>query len=186
MSGYQSPSPSAARPAVRGPPRVFVLSPQRHHWVLTEYKVLLELCNLSEPEMRLAGLRFIPSGVCAIETFYDALSFQDLQGQVRAMEIRKPRAFAPSTGLPTGKYLGLHHNDELWLAEVATAQARRLAGRLNQVNGTVNFRWMRDSSGLLAQFVPAGQGPPRPPAVPGSPIVQPAKPLARPGPSRTS
>ncbi|MBX3169983.1 MAG: prolyl oligopeptidase family serine peptidase [Candidatus Eremiobacteraeota bacterium] len=175
VSGYQTPSPLLAQAVEASRRRSFVLSPQRHHWVLTEYKVLLELCDLSEPEMRLAGLRFHPEWrLCNRDLYYDALSFQDLQGQVRAIEgMPEAPRIRTLNWSPDGRYLAFSHNDELWLAEVASAQARRLAGRLNQVNGTVNFRWLRDSSGLLAQFVPAGQGPaPAAPAVPGSPILQ--------------
>ena len=175
MSGYETPSPLLAQAVEASRRRSFVLSPQRNHWVLTEYKVLLELCDLSEPEMRLAGLRFHPEWrLCNRDLYYDCLSFQDLQGVVRPIagmpEAPRIRTLSWS---PDGKFLAFSHNDELWLADVAAAEARRLVAELNQVNGTVNFRWLRDSSGMLAQIVPLDQGPaPAAPAVPGSPIVQ--------------
>ena len=173
--GYQTPSPLLAQAVEASRRRSFVLSPQRNHWVMTEYKVLLELCDLSEPELRLAGLRFHPEWrLCNRDLYYDTLSFQDLQGEVRPISgmPHSPRIRTLSWS-PDGKFLAFSHNDQLWLAEVATASARLLVNRLNQVNGTVNFRWLRDSSGLLAQIVPADQGaPPAAPAVPGSPVMQ--------------
>ncbi|MFN8611619.1 MAG: prolyl oligopeptidase family serine peptidase [Vulcanimicrobiota bacterium] len=175
MSGYQSPSPLLAQAVEASRRRSFILAPQRHHWVMTEYKVLLELCDLAEPEMRLAGLRFHPEWrLCNRDLYYDKLSFQDLQGEIRPLTGMpdSPRIRTLSWS-PDGKYLAFSHNDQLWLADVVGATARLLVRRLNQVNGTVNFRWLRDSSGLLAQVVPPDLGPaPAAPHVPHSPVLQ--------------
>ncbi|MBT9585985.1 prolyl oligopeptidase family serine peptidase [bacterium] len=176
MSDYQVPSPSLAQAVETSRRRSFVLAPQRTHWVLTEYKVLLELSDLAEPELRLAGLRFHPElRLSNRDLYYDALAFHSLEGG-------DPRPLQGLPGAPRirnlswspdGRWLAFAHNNELWLGHVFSAQARRLCGGLNQANGSANFRWLRDSSGLLVQTVAADQGPPpQPPKLPGGPLLQ--------------
>lgn len=172
---YEVPSAALAQAVETSRRRSFVLAPQRDHWVLTEYKVLLELCDLAEPEMRLAGLRFHPDlRLCNRDLYYDRLAFHGLSSALRPITgmPAEPRLRNLSWS-PDGRWLAFAHNDELWVAEWETAQARLLCVRLNQINQAANFRWLRDSSGLLVQTAPAGQGaPPEPQRVPSGPLVQ--------------
>ena len=176
MSEYRVPSPLLAKAVEASRRRSFTLAPQRNHWVLTEYKVLLELDDLAEPELRLAGLRFHPElRLSKRDLYYDSLSFHGLEEEApRAIQglPESPRIRSLSWS-PDGRWLAFAHNNELWIAQFASAQARRLFGSLNQANGSANFRWLRDSSGLLVQTVAGELGPaPTPPKCPSGPIVQ--------------
>ncbi|MBI1872665.1 MAG: S9 family peptidase [Acidobacteria bacterium] len=78
---------------------------------------------------------------------------------------------------PDGRQLAFTHTKEngieLWLADVATGQARAVSGtdRLNGTSGDP-CDWLSDSATLLCQLVPAGRGPaPVEPAVPSGPNI---------------
>ncbi len=141
------------------------------------------VAELSQPELRLAGLRFNPRTNGPSRVSY-AVGIKlkklpggaeiDVKGLPAQARISSPSwspdnktlAFALTTPGPDGRV-------ELWVVDVATATARRLlAAPLNDAFGT-SFEWVSDSKTLLARTVPAGRGPaPAADAAPTGPAVQ--------------
>ncbi|QKG51669.1 S9 family peptidase [Hymenobacter sp. BRD67] len=144
------------------------------------------IAELSQPELRLAGLRLNPrtNGPSRV-SYAVGLQFKRLpagaETPVQGLPVQA-RISNPSWS-PDNKYLafslttpaseGTAGRVELWVADVATNSARRLlATPLNETFGTA-FEWVSDSQTLLARVVPAGRGPaPAADATPTGPAVQ--------------
>lgn len=175
---YQRPAPALARAVEASHRHSFSLAPTGDRWVLTEYSVLLQLRDLAEPELRLAGLRFNPgSRVSNRDLYYCGLRFQQLDGDIRDIVglPNSPRLVNLSWS-PDSRWLAFTHNGEqgleLWLADFETARARRLqTPPLNQVHGGACFRWLRDSTGLIVLAIAPEGEVPRPPVLPSSPLI---------------
>ena len=185
-------TPGAALAAVVDAPvaPTVVLSPDRSQLLLLARPEAPSIAELAQPELKLAGLRINPATNGRSREFvFTGLAFKSLAG---GPERRV-------TGLPAGARIGdyewnrdgrhlaltLVHDRgiELWLVEVATAQARRLTDPiLNAVFGEPII-WLDDAT-LLIRRVPAGRGPaPAAPRVSGGPVVQES--LGRRAPART-
>jgi dipeptidyl aminopeptidase/acylaminoacyl peptidase len=144
------------------------------------------IAELSQPELRLAGLRLNPrtNGPSRV-SYAVGMQFKKLpsgaetpvQGLPAQARISSPSwspdnkhlAFAlttPATDASPGRV-------ELWVADVATNSAHRLlATPLNDVFGS-SFEWVSDSQTLLARVVPTGRGAaPAADAAPTGPAVQ--------------
>jgi dipeptidyl aminopeptidase/acylaminoacyl peptidase len=156
-----------------------IVSPSRDAMLLVEYEGYPPIAFVSQPILRLAGLRISPQ----------TSSRQRLR-RFTGISIRRFDESAPRrVALPDGSKIGMpvwSHDGkriaftrdladgvELWVADAATGKAAALgAVRINDVLGPP-FSWMRDNRRLLATLVPAGRGtPPAAPAVPAGPIVQ--------------
>jgi dipeptidyl aminopeptidase/acylaminoacyl peptidase len=178
-SSYQVPSPALTKAVQASERQSFILSPQRDQWVITRYKVLLELRDLAESELRLAGLRFNPKlRASNRDLYYNNFALQRLGQPERPIQGLPPQPRLRSPGWsPDGKWLAFAHGGpdglELWLVDAAQATARRVAmPPLNAVSGS-SFRWLRNSQGLVAAVVPPGLGvAPAAPSQPGGPVVQ--------------
>lgn len=178
--GYRVPSPALTQ-AVRASERQsFILAPQRDQWLVTGYKVLLQLRDLADPELRLAGLRFNPQlRASNRDLYYNGFALQRLGEPERPVEgmPEQPRLRWPSWSPDGNSVAFVHGSDsrglELWVIDVRTARARRLnVPPLNGVSGSY-FRWQRDSQGLVACVIPRDLGaPPAAPREPAGPVVQ--------------
>jgi dipeptidyl aminopeptidase/acylaminoacyl peptidase len=158
------------------------LGPDRATLLLITPIAFPSIAEVAEPELRLAGLRINPRNrAMARRVFAQRLELLDSRTKGAA-----PRAIR---GLPEGARIGdvqwspdgkavaltVTEADaiRLWLADVATAQARTLATpALSGVAGAP-CDWLPDSRGLVCRTVPPGvKPPPSAPAVPSGPIVQ--------------
>ncbi len=176
---YRTP-PQALVDLVNAPPTPSMrLDPRRQWMLVVEQASLPPISELAERELRLGGLRIRPRSHGPSRSGYATglklLHLADL-------------AERPVTGLPAGarienlrfspdgsRFAFTHTGAdgiELWAADVATGQARRLgAAALNLAAGT-SPQWLPDGS-LAVTLVVAGQGPePAAPAVPAGPILQ--------------
>ena len=183
---YQQP-PAALRDLLLAPPtpRVSLASSGQ---VLTILAVqdFPTIAELSQPELRLAGLRLNPrtNGPSRV-SYAVGLAFKQLpsgaekpvQGLPAQARISSP-SWSPDSrylafALTTPAAAGQPGKVELWVAEVATNSARRLlATPLNDVFGS-SFEWLADSQALLACTVPASRGAaPAADATPTGPAVQ--------------
>jgi dipeptidyl aminopeptidase/acylaminoacyl peptidase len=155
-------------------------SPSGRTLLVGEQSGLLSIADLSQPELKLAGLRFNPiNRAPGRATYLKALTLLDVA----------TRAERPLEGLPAGahmrspswspdeRHVAFTHATtgelQLGVADVGAARARRLAGiRINNARAA-SFRWMPDAKALVCATVPEGQAaPPAADDVPTGPGVQ--------------
>jgi dipeptidyl aminopeptidase/acylaminoacyl peptidase len=176
---YRTP-PQALVDLVDTPPTPGMrLDPKREWMLLVQNQNLPPIAELAERELRLGGLRIRPRSHGPSRSGYATglklLHISDL-------------AERPVTGLPAGarienlrfapdgtRFAFTHTGTEgieLWVADVATGQARRLGlAQLNLAAGT-SPQWLADGS-LVTTLVERDQGAePAAPAVPSGPILQ--------------
>ena len=182
---YQAP-PKAIQDLLLAPPTPRVsLSSDGRTMALLQVQDFPTVAELSQPELRLAGLRFNPRTNGPSRVSYAVgiklkalpngaeIDVKGLPAQARISGVswspdNKTMAFALTT---PGS--GTDGRVELWVADVAGASARRLlATPLNDAFGS-SFEWVSDSKTILACTVPAGRGAaPAADAVPTGPAVQ--------------
>ena len=181
---YQTP-PQAIQDLLLAPPtpRVSLASDGRT-LALLQVQDFPTVAELSQPELRLAGLRFNPRTNGPSRVSYavgiklkklpngSEVEVKGLPAQARISGVswapdNKTVAFALTTVGAEGSRV------ELWVADVASATARRLlATPLNDAFGS-SFEWVSDSKTLLARTVPASRGAaPSADVAPTGPAVQ--------------
>ena len=157
------------------------LSPQGDQLLLMERPALRTIRDLAEPEKRLAGIRFNPDNHGQSRPNY----FTDLQLKSVDEGTRLDIAGLPerprirnATFSPDGRHVAFTQVErdriELWLVEVASAEARRLNDLA--VNATYPgrpYQWAPDSEALLLRRVAQDkrEAPAHDP-VPEGPIIQ--------------
>ena len=185
-TNYQQP-PAALRDLLLAPPTPRVsLAGDGSVLAILAVQDFPTIAELSQPELRLAGLRLNPrtNGPSRV-SYAVGMQLKRLPGgaetPVRGLPAQA-RISSPSWS-PDNQHLaftlttpaaeGVGGRVELWVADVATNTARRLlAPPLNDVFGNA-FEWVQDSQTLLARTVPAGRGAaPAADAVPTGPAVQ--------------
>ncbi|HEY0513340.1 MAG TPA: prolyl oligopeptidase family serine peptidase [Thermoanaerobaculia bacterium] len=183
-------SPPAAG-GYRTPPQVLVdiidapltpgvqLDPHRRWLLLAERPSLPPIAELAERELRLGGLRIRPRNHAPSRAGY----FTGLR-LLRPTDLTERRISGLPDGAritnlrwaPDGSRLAFTNvrpdGVELWVAEVASGEARRVAGGLN-LTGGADPRWLADSRTLVCALVDPDLGP-EPPAsdVPAGPVVR--------------
>jgi len=176
---YRTP-PQALVDLVDTPPTPGMrLDPQREWMLLVQQQNLPPIAELAERELRLGGLRIRPRSHGPSRSGYATslkllrisdLAERSITGLPAGARIENLR-FAPDGARFAFTHTGAD-GIELWVAEVATGQARRLGtAQLNLSAGTPP-QWLPDGS-LVATLLAPGQGPePAAPTVPAGPILQ--------------
>jgi dipeptidyl aminopeptidase/acylaminoacyl peptidase len=187
--------PAGAQPAVdnlyRTPPQVLVdivdapptpwtrLDPSREWLLLLELPSLPPIAELAERELRLGGLRIRPQTHAPSRTGYfsglDLVRISDL-AERRIAGLPEGARLQNVQWSPDGSRLAFTNaradGIELWVAELANGQARRLVDGLNIAAGT-SPQWLRDGRTLVCTLVPAREGPePAATAVPAGPVIE--------------
>ncbi len=157
------------------------VTPDYQWLLLMERAGMPSIEEVSEPELRIAGLRINPrTRGRSRESYLTGLRLVRIgDGE------EKPITSIPAGGRiskigfsPDGKHLAftLAREDriELWVAPVETAEARRLfEARLNAAVLRRPCSWVSDSRTLVCTIVPSGQGRPAAPRrTPAGPILQ--------------
>lgn len=156
-----------------------VVSPARDGVALVERSSMPTIAELAQPMLRLAGMRVNPRTNGPHRTpGYRAITLKRLAD---GSEIRVAPPANPNLGSisfsPDGARLAFTQTRdtgvELWIADVATGQAKPVTvAALNAAWGRP-CEWLADSASLLCQFVASSRGPaPAPPAVPAGPNIQ--------------
>ncbi|HEY7820430.1 MAG TPA: S9 family peptidase, partial [Vicinamibacteria bacterium] len=176
---YRMPPKAIADIADAAPTPQVLLDPSGEWLLSLEHPALASMEDLSREELRLAGIRFNP-GTNSRSRRNVAVRAEILRvadGTSRAIQglPESPRIDHVSFS-PNGSHFAFTQttNDgmELWVADVATATAKRIASKLNGVFEDI-YHWRSDGRGLVARTVPANRGPaPKAPSVPEGPIVQ--------------
>ena len=189
---YQMP-PKEIAEVVDAPPSPFAsVSPDGKTLLLVQFPAMLTIADLSQPELKLAGVRFNPERHDQTRSTYaTSLTLVPVAGGA-------PRPVSGLPNAPRMRYatwspdsskiaftLSTDEGVEMWVADVATGAARRVTTpKVNQSLPRRPFEWMPDSKSLLVRCVP----PNRPPApegehAPAGPAVQESR--ARKAPART-
>lgn len=163
---HQPPQPIAQILDAKPNPSASV-SPDRRTLVLMDRTNLPGIAELAEPMLRLAGYRINPRNngpANSRVSWLTGLSFQAVDGGA-ARPVAGLPAGARLTSVswsPDGKALAFLLNTptglELWTADVASAQARRLTGPTVNAAAGSGFSWLPDSSGLLVMATSARRG----------------------------
>jgi dipeptidyl aminopeptidase/acylaminoacyl peptidase len=166
-SGYVTP-PAPLQALVDAPrPPQLSISPHRDLLALTQTPPLPGIDVVAQPELKLAGLRINPRTYAQSRfVFGSDLWLMDVATgkEIRLQGLPKPLSIATSAWSPDQRYLAFNQvnaregTNELWVVDIGARSARRLISLpLNTVAGR-GYRWMPDSSQLLVQLQPEGQG----------------------------
>ncbi|MHC4991729.1 MAG: S9 family peptidase [Planctomycetota bacterium] len=186
--------PAVAQEAYRQPPQAIVdildapplpgvsIDPTGSHMLLIERPSMPPIRDLAQPMLRLAGMRINPRTNGTFTTSYDIgftlRALDDDAGPEDARRVAMPggaRLGSPAWAPDGSRFAFTVTRDdgiELWVADVATARAKRLTdARLNGIGR--GFRWMPDSRHVLCRLVDADRGPmPEASPVPTGPVTQ--------------
>ena len=162
-----------------GTPGVSV-SPNKKHILILETASLPSIKELSQPELRLAGLRINPATNGRSRTrYYTGMIIQDLGNgaQKRVKGLPKNGRISNVSWSPNAKHIAMTvtHGAQinLYLVKAASGRASLLLKTpLNAIYGSP-FSWLSDSKSILAKTILGGRGePPRPSLVPQGPVIQ--------------
>ncbi len=157
------------------------LSPDQRLMLLMHQPSLKSIAELAEPELRLAGIRINPrNNGPSRSSGYVKLTFKSLDGGGER----------PVTGLPDdarirnvrwapdGQHVAftvdLTERIDLYVADVATARARRLMDTpVNNAFWGAPYEWVSDSKTLIVRGIwPSRNVAPEKPLAPAGPIIQ--------------
>ncbi|HEV2856455.1 MAG TPA: prolyl oligopeptidase family serine peptidase [Thermoanaerobaculia bacterium] len=157
-----------------------LLDPRREWLLLQERPSLPPISELSQRELRLGGLRIRPDNNgpsrSAYVTGLRLLRLSDL-AERRIMGLPEGARLQNVQWSPDGSRIAFTHSRpdgiELWVAEVASGQARRVVDARLNLAAEIPPQWLRDGRTLVCTLVPASRGPEPPaPAVPAGPVIQ--------------
>ncbi len=178
-AGYRRPPREVVEVVDAPPTPSVVVSPAETHVVIAHRDALPSIAEVSEPMVRVAGMRIHPGRTARFSTgFVTMLEVIDLgSNERRPVVMDDGSRLSPPSFAPNGERFAFTRETddgiELWVADVATASAKRLVGP--RLNGTMRnaYSWWSGSEQLLIHLVPPGRGAaPAPPLVPGGPLVQ--------------
>ena len=179
-SAYRMP-PQVLVDLVDAPPTPTVRPDPRREWLLVLQRPNLPpISELAERELRLGGLRFRPkNNGPSRASYFVGMELLRVSGQPgpRISGVPEGARIENVRWSPDSKHFAFTNTRpdgiELWVAEVATGQARRLVdGRLN-LTGQTSPEWMSDNRTLVVTLVPEGRGPePSVAEVPSGPLVR--------------
>ena len=175
--GWKQP-PADVVAIVDAPPTPAVeLSPDARWMLLVERPSLPSIADVARPWVGLAGLRIDPATNGTYQVDFDTgLELRDLTGaEGRRIALPDGARIASVSWSHDSRHFAftLAGTDsiDLWVADVATAQAKRAAHGLNGVFGA-GFAWMPDGVRLLVRLVPEDRGPaPEAPSAPTGPTT---------------
>ena len=174
-----------------------LVSPNRQLLVLTKARAYPTIAELSQPMLRLAGLRvnaktngpFRASGLP--DTGIYAITLKKIDGGAETAVTLPPQARVSHVKFsPDGSRLAfLQTRDagiELWIADTATGSAKAVVSGTERINATTGdpCDWIKDNVTLVCELVPSGRGPaPAEPTVPAGPNVSESYGKAAPAPT---
>jgi dipeptidyl aminopeptidase/acylaminoacyl peptidase len=192
QTGYLRPPDPIPSIVTAAPTPTVMVGRDKRTLAILSREALPSIAQMAEPELRLAGFRISPrtNGISSTRASYaTGITFQEIEsGRQRAVQLPAGARIANAQWSPDGRHLAfvnaLASGLELWVAEVASGQARRVMGA--ELNGTIGspYRWLPDNSGfVVARIVPGRGEAPRASEVPQAPIIQ--ENLGRTAPART-
>ncbi|MBP2831966.1 S9 family peptidase [Aquimarina sp. U1-2] len=127
------------------------------------YKTIAEL---SEKEMRLAGLRINPkTNISSRANYYNNIKVKKTLGKKATQVIGLPKnaRIANLSWSPDQSKAAFTNTTatgvELWILDVAEARVNKITDAIVNANLRSPFQWFRDSAALLVKFVPNSRKP---------------------------
>ncbi|WP_242028414.1 prolyl oligopeptidase family serine peptidase [Pseudanabaena sp. FACHB-2040] len=162
-----------------------------HQWMVSlEHSPLKSITELARPRVQVAGIQLDPATRGpALEYPYRGLTLRHLAtGKEQTVALPDQARVRNLMWSSSGRYLAFTLTQpeglELWVADVALAEAKQLTPPiLNAIYGNP-CDWISEEAGLLCKVVPPNQGPPpAAPTVPTGPRIE--QNLGREAPART-
>ena len=177
-STYQKP-PAAVQAVLNAPPAPLVnFSPARDRMVLIDWIRYPPIEDLARPMLRLAGLRLNPktNGPHSPRRYVGFRIRNVADGKEIVVTVPEGAHLGTPVWSPDSSHFAFSHTRadgmELWVANAATGQARKMEKvRLNGALGFL-FRWMPDGKSLLCQTLVSKDPPPEPNTTPTGPVIQ--------------
>lgn len=180
QEGYQMPPDNLKKLADVPPTPGVSISPDQTHMLMMERASLPSIEELAQPELRLAGIRINPRTNGPSRTsYFTNLALHNIDGSNE-----RPIQGIPANARigdvrwsPDGRHIGFLVTSadrlDLYVANVATAQAKKAVdAAINDAYGTP-YTWTPDSRSMIVRAIPADRGnAPEPPLAPASPIIQ--------------
>ncbi|HPI53989.1 MAG TPA: prolyl oligopeptidase family serine peptidase [Chitinophagaceae bacterium] len=139
-----------------------VMMDSKMEYMVLRYSATFKTLNdLNQEELRLGGLRINPiTHISSQQTYFTNLKVRKIKGgeemQVQGLP-ENPRIANPKFSKDEKKLAFTHTTDtgvELWVLDIATAQAKRICGpTLNASIGSV-YSWYTDNEHLLVKLLP--------------------------------
>jgi dipeptidyl aminopeptidase/acylaminoacyl peptidase len=153
------------------------VGPERQVMALTSRRSMPSIEEVSQPMLRLAGLRINPrnNGPHRTPTGTGITLRTIATGAERKITVPAGARIGAIEFSPDGKYLFFTNTRQdridLHVADTATGQSRMATQAINGVGAGCS--WMSNSTAILCAFVPAGRsGPPQEPSAPSGPNIQ--------------
>lgn len=178
--GYRMP-PGEIAALIDAPPTPGVnLSPDRQWLLLMERPSLPSIAEVSQPELRLAGMRINPrTNGPSRRGYLTGLTLKNIgdSSEKPIVDLPDDARIGSARFSPDSRFIAFTITERsgisLWVAEVETARARRLTeAKLNAVAGSA-YSWLSDSRTLICRMrtvAPAER--PSAPTVPSGPVLQ--------------
>lgn len=155
------------------------LSPGGHYLLLTEHESMPDIAYMSQPLLRLSGVRITPDYNSRQRTSFNAGFLIKRLADNTELRVKVPpkSKLGYATWSDDEKWLAFaRYADQgasLWLARADTGKTKRLLDKsLNLTLGS-GFLWLPDNKHILAYTVPDGRGlPPAESRIPIGPTIQ--------------
>jgi len=163
---YQKPSAEILELAdYQRPPSVLMDS--KKEWMVLRYSPTYKtLEELNQEEMRLAGLRINPiTNISSRISYYEDIKLKKLgnQNEIQIKGLPAQAKIAYLSFSPDEKYLSFTNTTsrgvELWIVDLANAQARKLTEDNLNANLGNPYTWFKDSKSLLINVLPEDRAP---------------------------
>lgn len=177
---YQKPPKAIINLLDAKPNPVAMISSNGENMLLLDMSGLPSIAELSQPELRLAGLRINPATNGKSRSLsYSGIKLISVNRGTESTFTGLPAqpALADITWSPDEEKIAFTHTGgngiELWIADLKTLEAKRLSTyKLNDSYGQ-SFIWHPDGKSLMAKFIPDNQKlPQEPDNIPSGPLIQ--------------
>nr|WP_315466774.1 prolyl oligopeptidase family serine peptidase [uncultured Undibacterium sp.] len=163
---YQKPPQSILELAdvVRAP--AVSMDSKKQMMLLTYRSTFKTLAELNQTELRLGGLRINPiTNISSTVNYINNLKIRKVSGteEQQVKGLPKDPLIANISWSPNEKKIAFTHTTdkgvELWVIDVASAQAKKISGANLNANLDSPFIWFKDSDNLLVKFLPKNRAP---------------------------
>ncbi|MEL6253046.1 MAG: prolyl oligopeptidase family serine peptidase [Bacteroidota bacterium] len=178
--GYQMPPQAIADLADAAPTPAVSLSPDDQWMLLMQRSSMPSIAELSQPELRIGGLRINPRNNGQSRTsYYLGFTFRSMEDQKEfgVEGLPSEPLISNVSWSADGKYIAFTHSKqeyiELWVLDVESRKARKLTDAyINAAMRGRPYSWISTSYDIIMAAIPEGRGDaPQKPATPLGPVI---------------